>query len=567
MGTIPGRRFERITGNEDVIINIEKGNLVMTPQPAPGNTGGAVIESQLGSLTVTLQNQNGTGGRVDMVASTGINNQVSLRSAQKTTVTTDDDIFLQAGGATGALQGVSIEGSTGVEISARNLTILSGDVGDDTLISSDTSGILDIQLNKDGSGVGGDLMVSGATGGDARIVADGSASINIQASNVSLMGSSSTSGSSAQIASIGSGDVTILATDNMSLAGGTATDTPAFVQSASGNIAVGCRNLSLQGSASSGGFAGIDSLGGNLSANVSGNVTMQGGNAANSEVYLRTVSGDLSLTGFQSLSMLGNHEAIIQGNGNLVVNGGNITLNTAGSNPAFIENLSSSANTEITSTENVSLQGTSYIRAQGGILTVIAGADINVGSQAEVSNQGANGELNLVVDNRFPTVPDIGPGSFILASGGLVETASGSNLRIFTGSRSNNQILELLNGEAFVPGPLFVNSGQERWGTYYPSTFFGGPGFTLFYKQLEMSQLQSLVTKLAVAVSQINNSLSHLNPLYLYNRWFSFSVYGRFFTAFSTDQKEDSQEKKWMNQEEYFTSWEMPLSFPTPVNL
>ena len=114
-----------------------------------------------------------------------------------------------------------------------------------------------------------------------------------------------------------------------------------------------------------------------------------------------------------------------------------------------------------------------------GQLTAIAGKNIvmqsNTGS-ANIINKG--GDVTLVTDNLFPVSPLIGPGFFAINS---TVSASGE-LRIYTATRSQNQINDLINGSPFTPGTLFVDSNQEIWATYYPGGGYGGGPFTIYYK-------------------------------------------------------------------------------------
>ncbi|MGB8088779.1 MAG: hypothetical protein WCE84_05210, partial [Candidatus Rhabdochlamydia sp.] len=114
-----------------------------------------------------------------------------------------------------------------------------------------------------------------------------------------------------------------------------------------------------------------------------------------------------------------------------------------------------------------------------GQLTAIAGKNIvmqsNTGS-ANIINKG--GDITLVTDNLFPVSPLIGPGFFSINS----TVSTSGELRIYTATRSQNQINDLINGSPFTPGTLFVDSNQEIWATYYPGGGYGGGPFTIYYK-------------------------------------------------------------------------------------
>lgn len=125
---------------------------------------------------------------------------------------------------------------------------------------------------------------------------------------------------------------------------------------------------------------------------------------------------------------------------------------------------------------NSAVSGSSKIFASRK-LQAIANVDIQLLRGSTVTN--GSGEIDLVVDNAFPSPTGKGPGKFVIQSNASLTVHS--PLRIFTSMRTQNQIGTTLNGAAFVPGPYLVNSATEQWGTYFPSSF-GGVPFTIFYK-------------------------------------------------------------------------------------
>lgn len=113
----------------------------------------------------------------------------------------------------------------------------------------------------------------------------------------------------------------------------------------------------------------------------------------------------------------------------------------------------------------------------GHDLIFIADQNIHLGAISNVHT--VSGQISLVVDNQAPHAPKIGNGEFIIDPGAVVTTAG--PLRIFTATRTQNQIHAPLNGALFVPGPLFLDSATEQWESYYFDPFGGFP-FTIFYK-------------------------------------------------------------------------------------
>jgi hypothetical protein len=136
---------------------------------------------------------------------------------------------------------------------------------------------------------------------------------------------------------------------------------------------------------------------------------------------------------------------------------------------------------------NISAGGAINLRASEiankfGSMTILAGTDIIMQNGSFIHNE-TDSDLTLVVDNDYP-VPDLqGNGSFVKSFDSILSTSTvNGKVRIFTSSRDFNSIEGLINFEAFHQSPLGTNTNQERWGVYYPDSFFGGPGFTIFYK-------------------------------------------------------------------------------------
>lgn len=114
-----------------------------------------------------------------------------------------------------------------------------------------------------------------------------------------------------------------------------------------------------------------------------------------------------------------------------------------------------------------------------GTLTAIADVNMELDFPSLIHN--GSGSVTLVVDNAFPSSPEVGPGAFVLESG--AQLFANGPLRIFTSRRVQNVINAPINGVTFIPGSLFVDSATEQWGTYFPNSFGGFP-FTIFYKEL-----------------------------------------------------------------------------------
>lgn len=105
---------------------------------------------------------------------------------------------------------------------------------------------------------------------------------------------------------------------------------------------------------------------------------------------------------------------------------------------------------------------------------------MNLTDDATINNFfDSGGNTSLVVDDLFPVSPLIGPGSFNMGPNVVLQSAS--PFRVFTARQPLNTIQGPLNGAAFVPGTLFLNTQDEQWATYFFDAFHGVP-FTVFYK-------------------------------------------------------------------------------------
>lgn len=147
----------------------------------------------------------------------------------------------------------------------------------------------------------------------------------------------------------------------------------------------------------------------------------------------------------------------------------------------------------------------------------------------------AQRNIDLVVDNDFPSSPLIGPGFFSMNSSSLINSQTGY-IRVYTAEQSLNQIdpaaqfISAGNPNFFVPGTLFIDTDTEQWCTYYPNGSLGTP-FRIFYKNC----LQVVVEQAEIIISeQISEDFPPLNfPYYGMNDyygwpskfWFVYNLY------------------------------------------
>lgn len=310
---------------------------------------------------------------------------------------------------------------------------------------------------------GGNYMLNGGSGDGCFAAIEGENGLNINTSGIIvLQGNSSATGSYAALSS-SSGNVIINA-GNISLFGG-ASSSYASILSPNDLAHVYADNSILLNATG----AGLAQIFGNVVdfSAIEGSVTLQGSNAS--------IISKTSLTGSAGDNIYLNNGLIEADNGGLLL--------TAG--------------------DEVTLSGSSLITMLNGastdILLIKAGNDLEIGSGSEIRNNTGT-DTTLVVDNDFPIPPEIGDGRFILRQGGKV-TSKGP-LRIFTAMQEFNIIEDNINGVPFTPGTPLTDSNHERWGVYYPNSFFGGPGYTLFYKN-NFNGPQLITASIGYALSEL----------------------------------------------------------------
>lgn len=310
------------------------------------------------------------------------------------------------------------------------------------------------------------------------------------------------------------GTITVNAADNLRLegGGGSAVISPRF-----GDVTVtaGIDVILLSGMAV-GDFAQIGFLSGaindataNINVHAAGNVTVT---AQDSDSYAVIGHGEPT--------------SIFPGllSGNITVNATNVAVQGANSDPAGVQGFAQighldqpfSAFGPATLDGNITINATSDITITGGSATVdsyarvghggvppvgslptVSGnilmiADSNIsmitpvgGASAQIVNLSmvsGSDAITLVVDDAFPIPFAYGAGQFNISAGSLLSANPGAEVRIYTVMPAQNSINELLNGMAFIAGPLYVNTAQETWSTYYPAGAYGGLPFNIYYK-------------------------------------------------------------------------------------
>lgn len=207
----------------------------------------------------------------------------------------------------------------------------------------------------------------------------------------------------------------------------------------------------------------------------------------NGHYFNVTIQNDLEMAASKNYACLLSTDQL-----NLTTQTGGIYVEGLGSGIGAIGAYNASGPSTLTAGTNIYLEGKGESNSavikifNSGAdypLNVIANQDIQMEGYAKILHQGT-GAITCVVDNQYPTSPEIGSGIFRLAETSQIGQEGGGPVRIFTAKRSQNMVEsnQNINGQTFIPGTLFTNSQTEQWGVYYPDLFIGNENFTFFYK-------------------------------------------------------------------------------------
>lgn len=387
---------------------------------------------------------------------------------------------------------------------------------------------------------GSNVLASVAGNGSIEAFGD----ITIDATgDITLTAGSTGNSNEAQIITSGVGKfVHITRADNVHLTGGSTMGSRASILAFAGPFTSTITgDYFLQGGSGDGASAGMAAApaGGTGDLTISGrNFTLNGGSGIGAIAAMITGQpggggGDgsviLTSTGFAGISLTGGSGAtsyaMIDTNGTLPTNAiaitstypsSNLNLASGSGAQARISTFGGEINLWIAHDINlVSTPGnTATIAINGGASNLIAQAGHSASINSSIVNLGT-GDIYFVVDAAFPAPPLFGIGGFHLGSGAFFQTAGGA-IRIFTSQQSYNTIDgsfidAFLVSHSFSAGTLFIDSNQEVWCTYYPSTF-GGIPFTIFYKNC----LQALAQQANLIAGEL---LADLHPYNEFPGW------------------------------------------------
>ena len=205
--------------------------------------------------------------------------------------------------------------------------------------------------------------------------------------------------------------------------------------------------------------------------------------------------GDITVNGTVAIALInattfnatGNNR--FNGNGDLtfqgaVVNGENNYLTDLSIIDILGSNLSAPTGTNKLTARSIIIRN-SNLQSSEGFISSRKTVQL-IGSQLSATN----GMYQIVVDHKGNSPLDIGTGSLQMDSSSSITAPGG--IQIWTARQQFNQILGLLNGAKFTPGPIYVNSLSEYWDTFFPTTPLNGLPFAVYYKDSTESILAGL---------------------------------------------------------------------------
>lgn len=450
-------------------VTLQGGSFSVTGGTNTG-TNKAIISAYAGVIDITS-----ISGAVTLAGNSGSSSTASINTISAGSIHI-------AGQGTG---GLSLTGGSGASSSALISTPPGANI------------ILSIQ---------GDYTLTGGSGDSSFAEISGGGNVSLRGGNYTLQGGSSAkpNESKASILATGQGYlIDILARGDILLNNGQAADQHSFIQTTNplgiNPIAIVCNNLTLLGSNS---FANsssvISTISGPIGIAARRDLTLTGGSQAGSVAFIQTINqGNILLSSRNLLVTAGTAaSAGVQTSdlpssnlGRIVVRcRSNCTYNapTLGV-PAFISAPSETLNVQAKG--SITLSGYSEFNADSHIL-LKANYNVSLEDNSIIQITATNpltSYIDIVVDNSNPAPFNIGLSGFTIDALALLQAGAldiSIPIRIFTARQSQNTVdpLASFNGTTFTQGPIYVNTPTEQWGFYYPQAFYGGTGFTFFYK-------------------------------------------------------------------------------------
>lgn len=478
----------------EAYIGFQTGN---GPMGAFTGTISATLVGLTADRSILIQAANGNAAFIGYYNDGAITTDASFSNLQVQTTDPLGDIVLQAGDGPNGVAAIALYAPTGnlstrISAAAAGDLFLYGPAGGNTGFSRIWNNRPAVALPFDISLSAQNIQILGGTGsssGGSEVVssqflllaAPGTIDINndvaLQDGNVLLQAESAVAfnpmGSGGSININGTGDSTTQTTITSGGLGIFIGSLPA-VNGAS-NVAIG--NASMDGR-----VVMAANFSGAIQFNLTGNLTAVGGSGPMAYV-LMTADGDFGINAGGSLSFasgsgLASPVQAVSAAGAIAFNAGT-NASFAGQAPVLIQITMGAGLLSLSAgTGQMTFSDTVVQHLGTGDILAIAGTNMSLSNVTQFI--AATGNIDLVMDNVFPTAPLFGFHSFVKDATSTIDAPG--TVRIFTAARELNTVSGMINMSAYVAGTLFDNTSlTEQWGFYY-NTLYGGVPYTIFYK-------------------------------------------------------------------------------------
>lgn len=204
---------------------------------------------------------------------------------------------------------------------------------------------------------------------------------------------------------------------------------------------------------------------------ISGNHFTTQGSIKGQSVQITSTSGDVSLKGHGFITSSAGPIDIIAGSNLIIQDQFNITQTGQSGLTLTAVGTTPGENGDVILRNNAQI-----ISKTAGVL-VRGGTSVILEDEAKLSSMGLEG-VAIVTDHLNPF--SIGPGGFKMAPTSEINT-QGFPIAIYTSHRSQNAVTNI-GGTDIIPAPQFLNTTQEKWGIFFP-TLAAVNSFTIFYKE------------------------------------------------------------------------------------
>jgi filamentous hemagglutinin family protein len=379
---------------------------------------------------------------------------------------------------------IAINTSTAEDFTYKTLS-LTGGAGDTSyaILNTGNGGNITANFNGDSSVVGGTGSVLSHAGFyAAEDSGSGNVTLNVQDGSLYFTSGLGTGLENSFIIAK-EGNITVNVDEDLIFSAGinsSLSTSGMEIKPGAGNLTLDVgRNLTMTDNAS---YTFLLSNAGNCDLTIGGNLQMTAGSGAdNSEIKSEIGNLTIDVLGYVSLVGGSNSYPYMYSAQNLNLTSGNY-VSLSGSNSSIDQGkiITETGELNITATGALTCDTNCDIYTGSGAVTLISNADIILNNQSSIYS--TSGDITLVTDNAFPRgSKEIGFGNFEIDNTSTITTTG--DVRIFTSLRHFNVVNNTINSTVFSPSSVEgKNTNQERWYVYYPDSFYGGEGFTFFYK-------------------------------------------------------------------------------------